>query len=82
VRPPPLGLSLTRPAEPTSALDAETCDAVERDILRAVHAEDSPLQALVWITHSAEQAQRVGTRFFDVADAAVREVHEARRPDV
>lgn len=32
------------------------------------------MKALVWITHSAEQAQRVGTRFLDIEDGSCHEV--------
>jgi ABC-type iron transport system FetAB ATPase subunit len=55
---------------------------VERYVLQTVKDSKSKLKTVVWITHSKEQGQRVGSRFFDVADGGVRELHEARQPDV
>ncbi|KAJ4000767.1 P-loop containing nucleoside triphosphate hydrolase protein [Lentinula boryana] len=49
--------------EPTSALDQDSCLIVERHILDALNSSENPLKAIVWITHSPEQASRVGTRF-------------------
>ncbi|KAJ4487944.1 P-loop containing nucleoside triphosphate hydrolase protein [Lentinula aciculospora] len=49
--------------EPTSALDQDSCLLVERHILDALRSSENPLKAIVWITHSPEQASRVGTRF-------------------
>ncbi|KAJ3827963.1 P-loop containing nucleoside triphosphate hydrolase protein [Lentinula raphanica] len=48
--------------EPTSALDQDSCLQVERQILDTLNSSESPLKAIVWITHSPEQANRVGTR--------------------
>ncbi|KAF9482767.1 P-loop containing nucleoside triphosphate hydrolase protein [Pholiota conissans] len=53
--------------EPTSALDAETSLLVEEYILDRIHAANSTLKALIWITHSAEQSKRVGTRFIHLS---------------
>ncbi|KAJ9111526.1 hypothetical protein QFC20_002498 [Naganishia adeliensis] len=56
--------------EPTSALDPETTERVEKTLLGLLPNGDAPdgtLKALVWITHSAEQGERVGTRTFDVS---------------
>ncbi|WVQ76405.1 hypothetical protein IAR50_006071 [Cryptococcus sp. DSM 104548] len=65
--------------EPTSALDEETSRKVEDSLVGmlpppqngqpsdGVHRYDTGLKALVWITHSAEQAERVATRTFDVS---------------
>lgn len=54
--------------EPTSALDNESCLLVERQILDVLKSSESLLKAIVWITHSPEQASRVGTRFLQFAD--------------
>jgi len=34
---------------------------------------DSKLKAIIWITHSEEQSQRVGTRFITLAGGKARE---------
>ncbi|KAG6860405.1 hypothetical protein C0995_011524 [Termitomyces sp. Mi166 len=53
--------------EPTSALDSVSSAAVERYLLNEVQARDgTTLKAIVWITHSDEQAGRVGTRFVQI----------------
>ncbi|KAH0583723.1 hypothetical protein H2248_009329 [Termitomyces sp. 'cryptogamus'] len=52
--------------EPTSALDSVSSAAVERYLLNEVQARDATLKAIVWITHSDEQAGRVGTRFVQI----------------
>ncbi|KAI0780727.1 P-loop containing nucleoside triphosphate hydrolase protein [Trametes elegans] len=59
--------------EPTSALDAETSNKVEQHLVQEVKSSDSNLKALIWITHSPEQGQRVGTRFVRVTSGGVRE---------
>ncbi|KAI0748327.1 P-loop containing nucleoside triphosphate hydrolase protein [Daedaleopsis nitida] len=59
--------------EPTSALDSESSDKVERHLSAAVRSPDSNLKALVWITHSPEQGQRVGTRFIRITAGGVDE---------
>ncbi|KAH8106852.1 P-loop containing nucleoside triphosphate hydrolase protein [Cristinia sonorae] len=64
--------------EPTSALDADSSIRVERFLTDAVRAKDGGLSALVWITHSAEQGGRVGTRFLRIAGGCVQE----ERPDL
>ena len=68
--------------EPTSALDAETSELVEKYIISEVKEGKGNLKAVVWITHSHEQGQRVGTRFLEVANGGCKEVDEARAPDV
>ncbi|KAG8816923.1 hypothetical protein FRC17_000136 [Serendipita sp. 399] len=47
--------------EPTSALDEETSDRVEQDLLNLLRSRKT-LQAIIWITHSHAQERRVGTR--------------------
>ena len=59
--------------EPTSALDPETVLAVERYTLSLLHKPESKVKAIVWITHSEEQGQRVGTRFITLAGGKARE---------
>ncbi|KAL0581731.1 hypothetical protein V5O48_000313 [Marasmius crinis-equi] len=54
--------------EPTSALDPQSADEVEKYILGQVHDAESPLKAVIWITHSPEQAERVGKRFVKIID--------------
>jgi len=55
--------------EPTSALDSVSCAAVEKTMTNEIKSIDSPLKAIVWITHSDEQGSRVGTRFIQIAAA-------------
>ncbi|KAI0636771.1 P-loop containing nucleoside triphosphate hydrolase protein [Trametes polyzona] len=59
--------------EPTSALDAESSGKVEQHLVAEVRSPDSKLKAIVWITHSPEQGERVGTRFIRVTSGGVRE---------
>jgi len=59
--------------EPTSALDPETMLAVEQYTVSALRRPDSALKAIIWITHSEEQGQRVGTRFITVTGGRARE---------
>ncbi|KAI0341770.1 P-loop containing nucleoside triphosphate hydrolase protein [Trametopsis cervina] len=59
--------------EPTSALDAGSSDKVEKTILEEVKNKNGSLKAIVWITHSAEQASRVGTRFLRVTAGGIYE---------
>ncbi|EJF66038.1 P-loop containing nucleoside triphosphate hydrolase protein [Dichomitus squalens LYAD-421 SS1] len=66
--------------EPTSALDSESSSRVENYLVEKVKARNSNLKALVWITHSPEQGERVGTRFVRVTPQGLRE--EYVHPDV
>ncbi|KAI0647249.1 P-loop containing nucleoside triphosphate hydrolase protein [Trametes meyenii] len=59
--------------EPTSALDGETSGKVEKHLVSEAKSPDSKLKAIVWITHSPEQGERVGTRFIRVTSGGVRE---------
>jgi len=59
--------------EPTSALDPETMLAVEKYTLSMLRTPENAVKAIVWITHSEEQAQRVGTRFIALAGGKARE---------
>ncbi|KZV90261.1 P-loop containing nucleoside triphosphate hydrolase protein [Exidia glandulosa HHB12029] len=49
--------------EPTSALDQESSVLVETHLLELIRSPESGLKAIFWITHSEDQARRVGTRF-------------------
>jgi ABC-type iron transport system FetAB ATPase subunit len=64
---------LARIAEPTSALDEATSETVEKYILEEVRRGAGTLKAIVWITHSSEQASRVGSRFLRVTAGGVHE---------
>lgn len=59
--------------EPTSALDAATSDTVEKYILDEIKSRHGKLKAVVWITHSVEQAKRVGTRFLRITAGGIHE---------
>ncbi|EJU04204.1 ATP-binding cassette transporter [Dacryopinax primogenitus] len=48
--------------EPTSALDEATSEKVENSLIELCDLPESSIEALIWITHSDEQAERVGTR--------------------
>lgn len=51
--------------EPTSALDPERVELVEQILLE--HRDAKPdARALVWVTHHADQAARVGTRTLEL----------------
>ena len=60
--------------EPTSALDPESSAMVENFLVQEIKAADRELKALIWITHSEEQARRVGTRFLVFAGGKCEEV--------
>ncbi|OAX44680.1 P-loop containing nucleoside triphosphate hydrolase protein [Rhizopogon vinicolor AM-OR11-026] len=65
--------------EPTSALDDHSTKLVEEFILHELRSPESALKAIVWITHSEEQARRVGTRFIRVSASGC--VEEPRMPE-
>jgi len=67
--------------EPTSALDADTSAQVEKHLIYLVHSDQSSLKALIWITHSSDQAHRVGTRFLAIHEGHIEEDgHERGEP--
>lgn len=68
--------------EPTSALDPGASALVEKRILAEVNEGKGNLKAVVWITHSLEQAQRVGTRYLSLVDGGCQEVSEAGSREV
>ncbi|KAI8968683.1 P-loop containing nucleoside triphosphate hydrolase protein [Trametes punicea] len=59
--------------EPTSALDSETSTKVEKHLVAKVNSPDTKLKAIVWITHSPEQGERVGTRFIRITAGGIHE---------
>ncbi|KAG8839175.1 hypothetical protein FRB91_007158 [Serendipita sp. 411] len=61
--------------EPTSALDEETSDRVEQSLLDLLHSQVT-LKAIIWITHSHAQEQRVGTRHLSLETGGRLSHHE------
>ncbi|TFY74724.1 hypothetical protein EWM64_g9288 [Hericium alpestre] len=59
--------------EPTSALDLDTSAKVEDTLIEEVKNPDTMLKAIVWITHSEEQALRVGNRFLHLSASGIDE---------
>ncbi|KAG2368601.1 P-loop containing nucleoside triphosphate hydrolase protein [Suillus spraguei] len=59
--------------EPTSALDHHSTKLVEEFILNNLRSPQNGLKAIVWITHSEEQARRVGTRFIQISPSGCEE---------
>ncbi|KAG2034910.1 P-loop containing nucleoside triphosphate hydrolase protein [Suillus americanus] len=59
--------------EPTSALDHQSTKLVEEFILNDLKSPQNGLKAVVWITHSEEQARRVGTRFLRISSSGCEE---------
>ncbi|KJA27202.1 hypothetical protein HYPSUDRAFT_35802 [Hypholoma sublateritium FD-334 SS-4] len=66
--------------EPTSALDAETSLQVEDFILDKIQSAEESLKAVIWITHSAEQSKRVGTRFLNLSAGSCFETDDYNPP--
>lgn len=58
--------------EPTSALDSETSALVEKT-LTELPKSGSSIKAIVWITHSHEQGERVGTRWLNLSSHGLEE---------
>lgn len=46
---------------------------VEKALVEEVKDAASALKAIVWVTHSEEQAARVGTRFLHLSPAGIQE---------
>lgn len=53
---------------------------VERALVQEIKDSGSALKAIVWITHSDEQAARVGTRFLQLTPAGVQEEQSTYEP--
>ncbi|KAI9509391.1 P-loop containing nucleoside triphosphate hydrolase protein [Russula earlei] len=59
--------------EPTSALDTPLSKAVEKTLVSDIANPDKVLKAIIWVTHSEEQADRVGKRFLRLTPHGVEE---------
>jgi len=59
--------------EPTSGLDPALSTVVEDTLMHEIHNPDTALKAIIWITHSDEQAERVGTRFLHLTPKGIEE---------
>lgn len=46
---------------------------VENTLMHEIHNPDTALKAIIWITHSDEQAERVGTRFLHLSSNGIEE---------
>lgn len=64
-------LTLSCLLEPTSALDATTSELVEKTLVNGIHNPETNLKAIIWITHSEEQSQRVATRTIQLTPTKV-----------
>jgi ABC-type iron transport system FetAB ATPase subunit len=51
---------------------------VEETLINEIHNPDTTLKAIIWITHSEEQAERVGTRFLHLTPDGVEEQQQNR----
>jgi len=60
--------------EPTSGLDGHLSKVVEDTLIDEVKDENKALKAIIWITHSDEQAERVGTRFMQLTPKGIKEL--------
>ncbi|KAJ1309479.1 hypothetical protein OPQ81_006254 [Rhizoctonia solani] len=58
--------------EPTSALDSETSALVEKTLTELPKSAAS-VKAIIWITHSAQQSERVGTRWINTNGHGIEE---------
>jgi len=47
--------------------------AVENTLIDEINKPDTALKAIIWITHSDEQAERVGTRFLHLTPDGIEE---------
>jgi len=59
--------------EPTSGLDPALSTVVENTLINEINNPDTALKAIIWITHSDDQAERVGTRFLHLTPDGVEE---------
>jgi len=59
--------------EPTSGLDPALSTVVEDTLINEINNPDTALKAIIWITHSDDQAERVGTRFLHLTPDGVEE---------
>ena len=59
--------------EPTSGLDPALSTVVENTLINEVNNPNTTLKAIIWITHSDDQAERVGTRFLHLTPDGIEE---------
>lgn len=60
--------------EPTANLDEKSSAVVEETLLNYIAGKSAPT---LWVTHSKEQARRVGNRIFEMKDKSLKELQEA-----
>ena len=61
--------------EPTANLDEKSSVVVEKRLLDYIAEKSAPT---LWVTHSKEQARRVGNRILEMKDRSLREVGESK----
>ncbi len=61
--------------EPTANLDEKSSVVVENRLLDYIAEKSAPT---LWVTHSKEQAQRVGNRILEMKDRSLREVAHSK----
>jgi len=64
--------------EPTSALDAQLSKAVEKTLMDDIANPDKALKAVICVTHSDEQAYRLGNRFLRLTPLGIEEQSRSR----
>lgn len=60
-------------SEPTSSLDPNSTDMVEKAFMTELHAKDSSVKAIIWVSHMREQEQRMMTRIIHLEDGVAKE---------
>lgn len=60
--------------EPTAALDADSTEVVEALITRW-QSERSTERSIVWVSHNAQQVQRIADRVLSIQNGQIREEH-------
>jgi ABC-type iron transport system FetAB ATPase subunit len=68
---------LLKLTEPTSGLDGKLSKALEDTLMEEIKDHTKALKAIIWITHSEEQAERVGTRFMQLTPKGIEELHRS-----
>jgi len=64
--------------EPTSALDSQLSKAVEKTLMDDIANPDKALKAVICVTHSDEQAYRLGNRFLRLTPRGIEEESRSR----
>lgn len=62
--------------EPTSALDGETVDVVEKYLKDLPHSKESGVKAIICVTHSEDQADRLHTRRLRLENGRIDETQD------